>query len=86
METVGCHFYKSESVLTRARGSVVVDPSEERIKTEFSGVERTYIPLHAVVRVDQVKKQGICKISDVSGDNVSQFPMPMYTPGGDQNK
>jgi hypothetical protein len=82
-------FIEIEDIVFGERSSVVVDPSEERIKSEFSGVERTYIPLHAVIRVDQVKKQGISKISDVSGDNVSQFPMPMYTPGGtggDQNK
>jgi len=64
------------------RSSVVVDPSEERIKSEFSGVQRTYIPMHAVTRIDQVEKQGVSKISDVAGDNVTPFPIPMYTPGG----
>jgi hypothetical protein len=75
-------FIEVEDIVFGERSSVVVDPSEERIKSEFSGVQRTYIPLHAVIRVDQVEKQGVSKISDVSGDNVAQFPMPMYTPGG----
>jgi hypothetical protein len=60
----------------------VVDPSEERIKTEFAGVQRTYIPVHAVLRVDEVEKQGVSKISKIEGDNVAQFPMPVYTPTG----
>lgn len=75
-------FIEVEDIVFGERSSVVVDPSEERIKSEFSGVQRTYIPLHAVIRVDQVEKQGVSKISDVTGDNVAQFPMPMYTPGG----
>jgi hypothetical protein len=75
-------FIEVEDIVFGERSSVVVDPSEERIKSEFSGVQRTYIPLHAVIRIDQVEKQGVSKISDVTGDNVAQFPMPMYTPGG----
>ena len=67
------------------RSSVVVDPSEERIKAEFAGVERTYIPMHAVMRIDQVEKQGVSKISKVEDGNVTQFPMPMYSPGGPGN-
>ncbi len=79
-------FIEVENIVFGERSSVVVDPSEERIKSEFSGVQRTYIPMHAVIRIDQVEKQGVSKISDVSGDNVAQFPMPIYTPGGGGDK
>ena len=75
-------FIEIEDLVFGARTSVVVDPSEERIKSEFEGVRRTYIPMHAVMRIDQVEKQGISKISAVEGSNVTQFPMPVYTPGG----
>ncbi len=75
-------FVEIEDIVFGERSSVVVDPSEERIKSEFSGVRRTYIPMHSVIRVDQVEKQGVSKISDAEGSNVAQFPMPMYTPGG----
>ncbi len=81
-------FIEVEDIVFGERSSVVVDPAEERIKSEFSGVQRTYLPMHAVIRIDQVEKQGVSKISDATGDNVTQFPMPMYTPGGsdgDQN-
>ena len=75
-------FIEIEDLVFGARTSVVVDPSEERIKSEFEGVQRTYIPMHAVMRIDQVEKQGVSKISAVEGSNVTQFPMPVYTPGG----
>ena len=67
------------------RSSVVVDPSEEKIKAEFNEVKRTYLPLHSVLRIDEVKKQGVSKVVALEGSNVAQFPMPIYTPGGDSN-
>ena len=75
-------FVEVEDIVFGERTSVVVDPAEERIKSEFSGVQRTYLPLHSVLRIDQVEKQGVSKISDAEGGNVAQFPMPIYTPGG----
>lgn len=78
-------FIEVEDLVFGERTSVVVDPSEERIKSEFAGVERTYIPMHAVLRIDQVEKQGVSKISKVEDGNVTQFPMPVYTPGGPGN-
>jgi len=60
---------------------VVVDPSEERVKAEFEGVKRTYLPMHSVLRIDEVQTQGISKISTAEGSNVMPFPVPMYTPG-----
>ncbi len=75
-------FLEVEELIFGERTSVVVDPSEERIKTEFAGVKRTYIPVHAVLRIDEVEKQGVSKISSMEGDNVTPFPMPVYTPGG----
>ncbi len=74
-------FVEIEELVFGERTTVVVDPSEEKLKSEFATVKRTYIPLHAVIRIDEVEKQGVSKISDFKGDNVSQFPMPVYTPG-----
>ena len=76
-------FIEVEELVFGERTSVVVDPSEEKIKSEFEGVKRTYIPMHAVLRIDEVEKQGVSKISKVEGGNVAQFPMPMYTPGSE---
>ncbi|HEY4213907.1 MAG TPA: DUF1820 family protein [Steroidobacteraceae bacterium] len=80
-------FIEVEELLFGERSSVVLDPSEERIKGEFEGVKRTYLPLHSVLRIDEVKKQGMSKITALEGGgNVAQFPLSVYSapPGGDK--
>jgi hypothetical protein len=67
-----------------ARSVVVVDPSEEKIRTEFEGVDKTYLPMHSILRIDEVDKQGTSKITAADGSNVTQFPVPMYSPPGDR--
>ena len=74
-------FVAVEELVFGERTTVVVDPSEERIKSEFENVRRTYLPLHSIIRIDEVDKQGTSKITKVEGSNVAQFPMPIYTPG-----
>ena len=74
-------FVEIEELVFGERSSVVVDPSEEKIKTEFKGVKRTYLPMHAIIRIDEVDKEGTSKISKLEGGNVTQFPVPVYTPG-----
>jgi hypothetical protein len=73
-------FIEVEDLVFGERSSVVLDPSEERIKSEFNGVKRTFLPLHSVLRIDEVKKQGVSKITALEGGaNVAQFPMPLYS-------
>jgi hypothetical protein len=80
-------FIEIEELVFGERSTVVLDPSEERIKSEFEGVKRSYLPMHSVLRIDEVKKQGVSKISSFEGSNVAQFPMPMYSPpAGDGGK
>ena len=75
-------FIEVEKLVFGARSTVVVDPSEERIQSEFAGVTRTYLPMHSVIRIDEVDKQGVGKVSDIEGGNVTPFPMPVYAPPG----
>jgi len=79
-------FIEVEELLFGERSSVVVDPAEERIQNEFAGVKRTYLPLHSVLRIDEVKKSGVSKITTFEGANVSQFPMSLYTPPPSEKK
>ena len=44
------------------KSAIVVDPSEDKLRSEFNGVKRSFIPMHEVIRIDQVKKQGLSKI------------------------
>jgi hypothetical protein len=73
-------FIEVEELVFGERATVVVDPTEERIKGEFDGVKRTYLPLHSILRIDEVKKQGVSKITALEGGaNVAQFPVPLYS-------
>lgn len=74
-------FVVIEDLVFGERSTVVVDPGEERLKNEFEAVERSFVPMHAIIRVDEVLKEGVATISDL-GDNVSAFPSPLYTPEG----
>lgn len=58
---------------------LVLDPSHEKLKDEFGDVTRTYIPMHNVLRIDEVNKHGTAKITQLS-DKVTAFPRPIYTP------
>ena len=71
-------FLEVEDFVFGETTSLVVDPSEERLKIEFNNVKRTYIPMHAVFRIDEVNKQGVAKMRDKTqdGSKVSMFPIP----------
>ncbi|MDO6806430.1 DUF1820 family protein, partial [Wenyingzhuangia sp. 1_MG-2023] len=46
-------FVEIEQLLFGERSQVVVDPGEERLKNTFADVKRTFIPMHAVIRIDE---------------------------------
>ncbi|HUQ08699.1 MAG TPA: DUF1820 family protein [Steroidobacteraceae bacterium] len=78
-------FIEVEELVFGERSTVVLDPGEERIKSEFTGVKCTMLPMHSILRIDEVKKQGVSKISALeSGNNVAQFPMSLYQPSGSE--
>ena len=68
-------FLEAEELVFGEQTSLVVDPSEERLKMEFNNVKRTYIPMHAIFRIDEVTKQGTPKMKDnLDYGTVSHFP------------
>ncbi len=68
-------FVEITGLLFNEHTSVVIDPAEERLKDEFSGTSRILVPMHAVIRIDEVEKRGQNMIFDV-GDtsNITTFP------------
>ena len=81
-------FVEIEGLVFGEKTTVVVDPSEERLQREFEGVKRFYVPMHSVVRIDEVEKKGQSRITEVEkGGNVAAFPLPYFrTGGGDSSK
>ena len=72
-------FVEVGDIIFGERSQLVVDPSDEKLKSEFSGVKRTYIPMHAILRIDEVDKEGTNKITSASGEKnkITPFPMPV---------
>ncbi len=68
-------FVEIEELVFGERSKIVVDPGEERLKNEFAGVKRSYIPLQAIVRIDEVEKEGSARISDSNGSKISSLPL-----------
>ncbi len=76
-------FVEVSEIIFGERSKLVLDPAEEKLKTEFNGVECTFIPLHAVIRIDQVEKEGLNKVTVHEGKNsVTPFPLPYPPTGG----
>ena len=73
-------FIEVQGILFGEKSALVIDPSEERLKSEFSDVRRTYIPLHSVIRIDEVEKEGTAKIFSIDGGatQLVGFPGSMY--------
>jgi len=69
-------FLTIEEIVFGSQSELVIDPSEEKLKTEFESVKRSFIPMHSVIRIDEVKEQGMCKIRDSKGPSSSVAPFP----------
>lgn len=76
-------FIEIEEFVFGERSGLLIDPAEEKLKNEFAGVKRSYIPMHAIVRIDEVEKEGPAKITEVKGggDKIAQFPYNSFMPG-----
>ena len=69
-------FIEIEEFIFGDNSTLVIDPGEERLKDEFGAVKRSYIPMHSVVRIDEVEKRGTAKIIAFEGkaEDVYRFP------------
>ena len=56
-------FIEVEEYIFDQNSQIVVDTSEEKLKNEFKGVQRSYIPISCIMRIDEVDKKGTAKIT-----------------------
>jgi hypothetical protein len=69
-------FVEVSGLVFGEKDSLVVDPTEEKMRDEFEGVEVLHLPMHSVLRVEQVRKKGQAVIRDrESGEKVTPFPV-----------
>ena len=74
-------FIAIEEINFNQSDSLVVDPSEERMKHEFRDVKRFFVPMHSIIRIEEVEKTGVAKITAIS-DQVTKLHRPVYTENG----
>jgi hypothetical protein len=75
-------FIEVEDYIFGKKGQMVIDPGEDKLRNEFEGVQRSFIPMQNIIRIDEVEKEGVAKITDSKGDTVTPFPVPMPRDGG----
>ena len=69
-------FIEVEAFMFGERSGVVVDPAQEKLQSLFADVTRSFIPLHAVIRIDEVNTPGTGKNTDSKASNITPFPYP----------
>ena len=57
---------------------VVIDPTEERLRDEFGATRVLHLPMHSIVRIEEVERKGQSAIRDATtGEKVvTPFPLP----------
>jgi hypothetical protein len=77
-------FVDLEGLIFGEKEAVVVDPTEEKLRDEFEGVEVLHLPMHSILSIEQVQKRGQSVIRDrKSGEKVT--PFPLSPPGRSKN-
>lgn len=77
-------FVEIADLVWGSKSEVIIDPGEQELRNEFNGVNRLHVPMHAMVRIDEVEKGGSAKIIPLqsTGPKASSPAVPIYTPGG----
>jgi len=77
-------FVEVEDLIFGGRSQVVVDPSEESLRAEFGETKRLFIPLHAIVRMEEVEREGTPRMraAPEGAGVIRAFPVPVLKPPG----
>ncbi|MEO0442542.1 MAG: DUF1820 family protein [Pseudomonadota bacterium] len=72
-------FIEVEEFIFGDADKVILNPGEERLKQEFSGVKRSFVPIQAIIRIDEVERGGEGKVKEIkSSDKVAKFPSDSF--------
>jgi hypothetical protein len=71
-------FIDVSELIFDVREGVVIDPTEERLRSEFADTRVLHLPMQSVLRVEQVERKGQAAIRDAAtGEQVvTPFPLP----------
>jgi hypothetical protein len=70
-------FIELEGLIFTPGSDYLIDPGEEKVRKEFKGVTRTYVPMHSVLRIDEVKKENLVTLTTEgkAAAKVTQLPV-----------
>jgi hypothetical protein len=51
-------FIEIEDFVYGEKSALIVDPGEELLQKEFENTKRSFIPMHSIVRIDEMEKRG----------------------------
>jgi hypothetical protein len=57
---------------------LVYNPGEDRIRREFGGIKRTWIPYHSIARIDEVQDSQESEVKIVSLDSARKPAAPGF--------
>jgi len=58
---------------------LVVNPEAEALAREFEGVKRFFVPMHAILRIDEVERAGSARVlsgGSIKPATIVPFPTP----------
>ncbi len=70
-----------ESQVSDASDEVEAQANFEKLKLEFAGVKRSFIPLPSIIRIDEMEKPGVVKVTPAKDDpsgNIRHFPSQAF--------
>ena len=73
-------FIEIGQIIFGEQSKLLIDPAEEKLKSEFAHVKHTYIPHHSIIRIDEVEQSGKNRILDSEGTTVTSFPGSNISP------
>jgi hypothetical protein len=81
-------FVEVEELIFGEQTTLLVNPAEERLQGEFAGVRRSFVPIHSIIRIDEVEKEGISRVRATGSpaDNIATFPGLSFSPGGNRKE
>jgi len=76
-------FIEIEDLVFGEKSQVLVDPNEDSIKKEFENTKRIYIPVHSIIRLEEIDKEVSLKprvINLKEENNQKKYSPTIYTP------
>lgn len=66
----------ADLVFDDASDTLIVDPSEEKLRDEFKDTKVLHLPIQSILRIEEVERRGTAQIKDAStGEKVTPFPI-----------